>query len=333
MAPNSWLSVSGTPLRDALPDPAQTPKVRALRDPRGIVDSWSGGIFDSRRNRLVVWGGGHINYAGNELYAFDLETLQWERLTDPTLDPAVGGQINKDGTPIARATYNGLACLTHADRMFALGGDPAPGAGVLDATWTFDFATRVWQIRSPSGDRPGGWVGCACAYDSETRKLWWGESSRPGGGTGGLYSYDVDANRWTRHTSEPFYYQTMAVDTRRGRLVAVGHGKLLACDVRGTGSPAVQTWTTTGGEAFIAKPNPGFDYDAAADRFVGWAGGIVYSLNPETNVWEGFDPPASPKATTTGIFGRWRYVPSLDVFVVVTSIDENVHFYKLPARK
>ena len=125
----------------------------------------------------------------------------------------------------------------------------------------------------------------------------------------------------------------MAVDTRRGRLVAVGNGKLLTCDLRGAGSPVLQPWTTTGGEAFIAKPNPGFDYDAAADRLVGWAGGIVYALNPETKVWEGFDAPASPKPTTTGIFGRWRYVPSLDVFVVVTAIDENVHFYKLPAGK
>jgi hypothetical protein len=183
MAPNSWLSLSGTPLRQALPDPAQT---KGLRDPRGIVASWSGGALDSRRNRLVVWGGGHTNYAGNELYAFDLETLQWERLTEPTLDLAVGGQIHKDGTPIARATYNGLACITHADRMFALGGDAAaPGAGVLDMTWTFDFAAKSWQNRNPSGDgRPPGWGAPARTIPGPENLV--GRSPSPGGGTGDL---------------------------------------------------------------------------------------------------------------------------------------------------
>jgi hypothetical protein len=36
----------------------------------------------------------------------------------------------------------------------------------------------------------------------------------------------------------------------------------------------------------------------------------------------------APAPTQNGIFGRWRYVPSLDAFVVVTAIDQNVQFYK-----
>jgi len=332
MAPNSWLSIPGTHLRQALPDPAKFPKVGGLGDPKGIVDSWSGGVLDSRRNRLLLWGGGHVNYAGNEVYAFDLESLVWERLTDPTPDPAVASQINADGTPVARATYNGLACVAHADGMFALGGDRAPNGGPVDQLWMFDFARNVWQPRHPSGDRPPTWVGCACAYDPETRRVWWGESRGATSANGGLYSYDYEDNRWTKHSADSFYYQTTTVDTRRGMLVAAGHGKLFAYDIRGGGAPLRQVWRSSGGDALIAKPNPGFEYDASADRLVGWAGGSVYSLNPETKVWEVFDAPGSPKPTTYGIFGRWRYVPALDVYVVVTGIDENVHFYKLPAR-
>lgn len=325
MAPNSWLSIPGTRLRQACPDPARFAK---LKDPRGIIESWSGGALDTRRNRLVVWGGGHVNYQGNELYAFDLDTLRWERLTDPTADPALGQQVNRDGTPMARATYNGLAYLAQADRLFALGGDLANSPGpAADITWSFDFGTRTWQNRQPGGDRPPSWVGCTSAYDPATRKVWWGESRTPA--NAGLFSYDVEANRWTKHAPDHFYYQTSAVDTRRGRLVCIGDGKLFSYDIRG-GNPVRKNWATTGAEALIAKGNPGWDYVESSDRLVGWAGGAVQVLDPETRVWKSFDAPGAPAATANGIFGRWRYVPSLAVFVVVTGIDENVHFYKPP---
>ena len=35
----------------------------------------SGASYDSQRNRMVVFGGGHADYAGNEIMAFDIETL------------------------------------------------------------------------------------------------------------------------------------------------------------------------------------------------------------------------------------------------------------------
>lgn len=327
MAPGTWKSIPGTRLRQAVPEAGRYPKVRG--DPRGIVDSWSGGVLDARRNRLVVWGGGITNYYGNEVYAFDLESLTWERLTEPTAEPAIGRQVNGDGTPISRATYNGLAAVTHADAMFALGGDSAGSTGPApDITWTFDFATHAWQDRNPTGDRPPTWVGALAAYDPATRKVWWGESRSTS--NSGLYCYDVDANRWSKETSDAFYYQTGAVDVRRGRLVCVGDGKLFAYDIRGS-RPARQTLKTAGADAFIARHNPGWDYDPATDRLVGWAGGPVAILHPETGAWRLVDAPGAPSPTPNGIYGRWRYVPSMQVFVVVTAIDENVHFFKPPA--
>ena len=319
MAPRSWLALPGTKLRQAV-----HPTAKVKGEPRGVIESWSGGVLDTRRNRLVVWGGGHTNYHGNEVYAFDLGSLLWERLTDPATDSATGSQVHPDGTPIARGTYNGLAYVAHADRLFALGGDPAEPGPTPDLTWTFDFAARAWENRRPAGDLPPTWVGALSAYDPATRTVWWGEGRSPA--VAGLYAYDVDANRWTKRNSDFFYYQTATLDTRRGLLVCAGDGKLFAYDVR-QGRPVRQAWT--GGEGFIEKANPGFDYDAAADRLVGWAGGPVHVLHPETKRWTSIDAPGAPKPTPNGIFGRWRYVPSLDVFVVVTSIDDDVHLFKL----
>ena len=47
------------------------------------ITAWTGAAFDKRRQRLLVSGGGHNDYGGNEVYAFSLMDLKWLRLTDP----------------------------------------------------------------------------------------------------------------------------------------------------------------------------------------------------------------------------------------------------------
>src|SRR5262249_3302424 len=50
-----------------------------------VTLAWNSGVFDTKRNRLIVWGGGHGDYAGNEVYSVDLNRLTVQRLTDPGL--------------------------------------------------------------------------------------------------------------------------------------------------------------------------------------------------------------------------------------------------------
>ena len=321
MTPNSWRSVSGTALTKVAPDKAKFPGIQGRMGVEGVVSAWSGGAFDTKRNRLVLWGGGHTDYHGNEVYGFNVDTMVWERITEPTPNPKLNDEVNGDGTPNSRATYNGLAYMAHADRLFAFGGSVAGnGFAACRITWALDFDTRTWTNRAPAGANPPPDLGCTCAYDPLTRKIWWGENS-------GLYSYDYDGNRWAKHNEDPFYYYTSVVDTKRGLWVVVGNGRVFAYDIHG-GSPARQTWNTTGGDELIRKSNPGLDYDPVRDRIVGWAGGAVYALDPETKAWAAFDVPGAPAPTPNGIYGRWRYVPSVDAFIAVTAAGEDVRFYK-----
>jgi hypothetical protein len=322
MAPDSWYAVPESHLRKAAPDPSQYPKIQLVSGVKSVISSWSGGVYDPSRDRLVVWGGGTSSYAGNEIYAFDLHELAWVRVTEPTADPALGKQVNPDGTPAGRSTYNGLAYMAHADRMFATGGAIAANAGNVgaDITWTFDFEKRRWVDMNPSGSRPKTQAQNSCAYDPATRKVWWLDGD-------GLFSYDVDANTWMKHTTESSYDRTIAVDTKRRRLVMVGQGDVLVVHLDAA-SPKPEKWKTTGGDVFI-RGRVGLDYDPVADRIVGWAGGPVYSLDPGTGAWKAHDAPGAPKATESGIYGRWRYIPSVGAFVVATDVDEDVHFFKL----
>jgi len=324
MAPGTWLAVPDSAMDAVAPDPGKFPATRGMMGPAAVVAAWSGGAFDGRRGRLVLWGGGHTDYHGNELYAFSVDAMAWQRLTDPTARPRLGREMNDDGTPNGRATYNGLAYLpAPIDRFFSMAGCFAGGDGGSQAIWMFDFDSRKWAKKSSSGQTPRGGIGATCAVDPAARKVWWGDSS-------GIYSYEVDGDRWTRHGDDELYYFTSAFDPKRGLWIVVGNGKLFAYDVR-SGAPVRQTWKTTGGEGLLAKSNPGLEYDPVRDRIVGWAGGAVYALDPETKAWTVTDAPGAPPSTPYGIYGRWRYVPTLDAFIVVTASNGNVHFYK-PAK-
>lgn len=316
---DSWYSHPGTRLRNALY--AGT----GMGDPAAIVDAWNGGAFDSKGNRLFVWGGGMGNYKGNELYAFYLDSLKWTRITEPCLQFGCA-EPNGCGTPIVRHTYNGIAYLADVDRLFIHGGAyNCEGKGcALRDTWTFDLAAGKWQRMEPKGDIPsGGTCGNHCAYDPLSRKVFYADDE-------GLYAYAYEANSWERLDDHGSYYQTAALDTKRGMLVQIGSGAVTAYDVRKL-KPVREEWKTTGGGPVVEAGNPGAEYDPVSDRIVAWTGGSAYSLNPETKAWSAMSSSGAPKPGPNGIYGRWRYVPGRNVFAAVTSIDEDVHFFKASA--
>src|SRR5215467_3275959 len=64
-----WYEIPNSHVRQFLPNPVPP------GNPAYLMRAWSGGAYDSKRDRLIVWGGGHGDYGGNEIYAFDVNTL------------------------------------------------------------------------------------------------------------------------------------------------------------------------------------------------------------------------------------------------------------------
>lgn len=98
--------------------------------------------------------------------------------------------------------------------------------------------------------------------------------------------------------------------------------------------------TFDGPEGYAEGRRPGFVYDPASDRLVMWEGGPVYALHPETRQWKTFNPPGAPsldgpkgKITAGGTYGRFRYVPKYNAFVLVTGVSQDVSFYKMPSAR
>jgi hypothetical protein len=122
--------------------------------------------------------------------------------------------------------------------------------------------------------------------------------------------------------SLPDYHMTAACGG--GKMVAVGGGFAVSCDLT-TG--AITALASTGDQSIVEGNSPGFVFHPPSGKFVGWNGGAnLYQLDPATWAWTVFPiggvVPTAP--AVNGTFGRFRYDPGLDCFVVVNDISQPV---------
>ena len=87
------------------------------------ITAWSSASTRSA-DRSACWYGavGTSDYAGNEVYAFDLGTLEWTRLTDPSPPDRDRSDTYADGAPRSRHTYNYIEFLPAQRRLMSFGG-------------------------------------------------------------------------------------------------------------------------------------------------------------------------------------------------------------------
>lgn len=320
LAPGQWMELPNTKIRSVLPNPLP------IGSPDAIILAWGGAAADTSRNRLIVWGGGHNDYYGNELYALDLTTKSMLRITDPS---PIGSQSRclgtlPDGNPASRHTYANLAYMPHVDRMFAFGGAHAcPQGGFVNDTWTFDFSTNRWHLMNPAGPLPVYGV-TASAYDPVTQKVFIHD-------TYGFSSYDFATNRYTRHIADfsTDYHLTAAIDPARRKFVLLGDG----VQVIDLNTFATSRLATTNTPAFVtARQSPGVAFDPVANRIVAWHGGNgVYALDLATASWTQVAAGIGPNvpAPYQGTYGRWNFFPQYGVFALVNSIDQNAFVFRV----
>jgi hypothetical protein len=346
LEPGHWYEVPNSKFNHVAYAGPLADKVHAVSGPKSVLEAWSGGALDTKRHRLVVWGGGHTDYAGNELYAFDLKVLAWVRLTDPS-DPCPSNPCldyreksissYPDGKPVSRHTYNGLAYLPDPyDRLFAQGGALYASGGPDRATWLFDFEGKSWS-RMADVIGPPNVAGVTlydnmAAYDPVTKTVWF-----QGGRAPFLNEYNPSTDSWTPHGGSAGallnIYTTEAIDPQDRLLVAVGgrsinkwalSGKLII--------PPVQP-TSTGDKTIENAENPGFVYYPPGHVFVGWAGGAkLFALDPTTWNWSVHVPASGntviPPPVHWGVFGRFQYDSAMNVFIAVNAANENVYIYR-----
>ncbi|HXJ06052.1 MAG TPA: hypothetical protein VNH65_13195 [Candidatus Acidoferrum sp.] len=340
-----WYAVPNTKLSSVCVD---EPSIRAVEGCAAIIADWNGAIADTKRNRLIFWGGGHAGYAGNEVYALDLEQLRMLRLTSPSLPPVrcVAALANPIG-PNSRHTYNGLAYIMDTDQMFVFGGAVYRGndlchpssdpeyvgyGGRMSDTWTMDLAKLRWARRDPTKGKsrpaeeyPNLGEGVVSDYDPVTRKTYVGDSET-------WYSYDSRTNEYKQLNGRASfsYLMTGAIDPKRRLFILFGGGQARAFDLQNN---SMLNWDreTKGCEAVQNTNYPGIAYDPVQKRSVAWAGGdTVYVFEATSKECTPASYPGGPgKAQKNGTLGRFRYFPALGVFALVNDWQQDAYLLRM----
>ncbi len=211
IAPGTWAAVSLNTLADV--DPARDrdanpfhPGPPAWRDNQpAVTGAWNGGAYASgygSAGALIVAGGGHTDYYGNEVYAFDLASRRWQRLTNPFRSPSfpVVDGIWPDGTPSVSHTYDQVDYHSATNSFVMLktqhdntGGQSSPvvamfsldGLAPADTHAGREANRRNWRLSNANAEnytQSGGWS----VYDSK-RDLFWANG---GAGTRAFVSFD-----------------------------------------------------------------------------------------------------------------------------------------------
>ncbi|MBI2669681.1 MAG: DUF2341 domain-containing protein [Candidatus Yanofskybacteria bacterium] len=311
-----------------------------------VTGAWGGAMADTMRDRLIIWGGGHNDYYGNEIYSLNLgaNPITMTRLNDPSVPIADSScpETMADGKPNSRHTYGGLAYVQHADRMYAHGGSRACAAGnTTSATWTLNLSTLQWTRMDPTNGPTQASVFnnvVLSDYDPNTRLVFATDTSK-------FWSYNYDTNTYALlngFESVPFESNGVIDPVKKlfiffGTEFGNSGAFVKAISIAPGSNYAVQDWSaqaSTGGcGALMSARYPGLSYDPILDRIVGWpnSGNTVYLFNPDTKTCTSQTFAGGPinSSEFNGTFGRLRYIPSLNAHVLVNDIDNNAYILKL----
>lgn len=348
LKPGAWYEIAGSDLEsieyDWSPEPVPTKNSIGLP---AIMSTWSGGAYDTNSKRLLVWGGGHRGYGGNEIYGFNMDTgskaFTWSIVQNPSKYEVINasdGYSNyySDGTPGSIHTYNHIAYYPLWNAMVKIGGiavyPQAQGFAEFDS---YDFDTSSWAASGTFPNSPVGAKHQSIVVNPNNNHIFvLGEGSNRQ-----VYEYDPDSNAWTTRTPENIggawiYYIDLEIDPVNNYLVCVGRGVYRRWDISQydeNGYIKTIASTSSGPQDIVNSTYATIEYDPVSGKMVAWQGGKdVYALDASTDAWSfvqgGPESATPPEFTPAGVYGRWAYVPSLNVFMLVTSTSENVWIYK-----
>jgi len=334
---DSWSSAPGSKLLDTCKSAASYGDgVYLVSGCGSIVAAWGGGALDTQRQKMVVWGGGHNDYGGNEVYAFDLKTFAWEQQTTPSKPPFNKDPLD-DGKPVSRHTYDGVEFIAHRGTILGWGGSRSTDGGGTMLTWEYQPDSKSWSNLGAAAPAASSAYDFGLAYDPGSKRVLLHSHAYLG-------AYDFTSNQWKKlkdfgyppYTGkyDPWKTRVGAVDPKRRLFVTLGGGSaVLVYDLDGdTVVSLAAPWSELVATApFLAKPAPGLDYDEATQQLVAWAGGSPYVLDTGTTPyqWTARSAAGAPVApVATGTYGRWRYAPRYNVFVLINGANDDVRFYK-----
>jgi nitrous oxidase accessory protein NosD len=346
LEPGVWREIPDTSITSVLVTPEGSPLGAWGRGgSRMVLGGPNGAAFDGQR--FYVMGGGETRYGGNEIYVFDLATLQWSRLTDPSDPRGLGdGQAQCAGYgrdlfgnqfPPSVMVHDGLVYypLDHALYLWGTNAYCHDGNGGGPAqAWRFDLTDERWEWIEMGFKEAGP---LATAVDEDGYIVLVGRDQAA--------LFDPLGNQFVTEPPEEQFRGTASnaiadPDFLRQQMIVGLGGDLVTVSLgRPLGTPEIRrrSWQ-------IPSPRRvggiGMAFHPIRDKVVMWPGGReILTVNPET--WEftrylneeGPAPTLGDAGLRTkyvGVYSKWAYVREHDVFVGFANQEEGIWLYKLP---
>ena len=340
----SWIELANSQMRNILlkrDDPLVTRGVWGTSGSAAVITAWNSGAFDGCNWYFV--GGGHSDYGGNEVYAFDVASAHWSRLTDPTPYKPSSPTNQCPGIadtrfPVPAHAYDGLIyspltkslflwssaifCDTNDTYAGAVAQNPATG---VNEVWEFVPATREWRWLHPA---PPPDYYPKTAIDPITGVVVYCKKH-------GCRIFDPVRRNYSEINQTPGFRGWMSfgnatVDSKRRQVVMLGESQIIVGRINDLAVEPLRLVKET--LALGDLRTYGIAYDEKRDMYALWSGNReVYKVNPET--WDITLDASSgknvPVSATRGVYGRWAYVPRLDAFMGMDNVDQGFWLYRL----
>jgi hypothetical protein len=289
-----------------------------------IIEVWNGGAYGSNYHALggtmgtyFIWGGGHNGYHGREIMGFDISKGLWKQLTDPQQGP------------VDHHSYDALE-YDPVERRFHIFISKDNGT-----TSHYDFDTGTWDLDGGTIDNIRVYI--SSAYHP-VRKMFYIVPGRTK-----LVSLDP-SNDMTQLMPNGMgsgtVHHVMACDPENDLLVLLDWrdetDKTTVYDLK-TNTKFTPKLSGTGPSKVDAA---GWEYVPAKKKFAYWRNqnrGNLYWLTVPGDiindnwVWEKETMGGSNQFRVdvdNGDYGRFRWVPSINAFVMITQVDDAVYAYR-----
>lgn len=306
----------------------------------GLINAWGGGVYYN--GKVYFFGGGHTDYVGNHLIAWNVATQLFEFVEWPEYGPFDDTGITGSGKPVARHVYGAIA--QYNGMLYVSGSYGNYSAAAPGLHWRRSLPTGTWvQRTSPTTH----------ATDSSHHQLNWDTTHNLLFSLGqySLQSYSTANDTPTLRrdmTFDPGYAwdgATSAIDVANRKLVVIGRASSAAhiteFDIATLSSNMSAsfnvTYTGDGVTAATASNNPGVLYDTQRSRVVVWSGGAnVLNVNTSSrtittvtpHVSNAVTPGANP-GSGVGTGKRFIYLPPpYDVYLLARTAADGIQIYK-----
>lgn len=322
-APGTRYLEDNDPAKDATLNPAKGPReiLRRMlgRRPRSpwhgragfsaITEAWNGAAYApgfGASGAMIVFGGGHDDYFGSDVHAFDLRSREWSRISDGYVSGDPGdygagavypGAAYPDGSPLPPHTYGYVQYDAIGNDYLLLKGQLELGPQVKAAPipHLFNLDSLRWRTgpKHPSAVLASG--GCS-AWDA-SRRILWGHSGDDGDTFTGFRpdgdNRDGTFGSWGARYPGKFpgtaSHNTMRIDTPRDIIVTAVHASNRLYGIDPAMPDRAAALLASSGEQPILAACAALEYAPSLDCLAYYSaadGPRIYAINaPAGSTW------------------------------------------------